>query len=119
MQLAFTLTATRMNRTLDRYINIYEQHVQSAIERYFRISDEPSFAERLDCSYKEFAEQIVQFSLDINRKANELLSEGSLQEGINTSELQKRLFEIGKSYIRTFTDRHRQKNSEKNRLQDH
>jgi hypothetical protein len=108
-----------MNGSLDRYIDIYEQHVRSAIERYFRISDEPIFAERLDCSYKEFAEQIVQFSLDINRKANELLSEGSLNDSVNTAELQKRLFEIGKAYIHTFTERHKQKNSEKNRLQDH
>jgi hypothetical protein len=104
---------------LDRYVDVYEEHVQSAIERYFRISDEPSFVERLDCSYKEFAEQIVQFSLEINRKANELLTEGSSNESVNTSELQKKLFEIGKSYIRTFTDRHKKKNLEKDRLQNH
>ena len=108
-----------MNGTLERYIRVYQQHVQSAIERYFRVADAAEFTERIDCSYKEFAEQIVQFSLDINRKANELLAEGTADDEINPSELQKKLFAIGKEYIHTFTTRHRQKISEKNRLQDH
>jgi hypothetical protein len=104
---------------LDRYIQAYRQHVQTAIEKYFDVSDESSLPEKLDCSYKEFAEQIVKFSLDINRKANELLADGSLNESVNTSELQKKLFEVGKDYIRTFTSMHQQKISEKRRLQDH
>src|SRR5688500_4182446 len=108
-----------MDAALERYVNSYLQHVKEAIEKYFHVSDEMDFPERLDCSYKEFAEQIVQFSLDINRKANELLADGSLNESVNTSELQRKLFEIGKNYIRTFTSMHQQKISEKRRLQDH
>ena len=104
---------------LERYIQAYRQHVQTAIEKYFNVSDERNLPENLDCSYKEFAEQIVKFSLDINRKANELLADGSLNESVNTAELQKKLFEIGKDYIRTFTSMHQQKISEKRKLQDH
>ena len=113
-----TFTNDSMNEMMERYLIDYEHHVQSAIERYFRVTDVNS-CDRFDCSYREFAEQIVQFSLDINRKANELLSEGSVHEEINPSELQKKLFEIGKNYIKTFTSRHQQKIAGQNRLQSH
>ena len=108
-----------MDKVLERYLENYRLHVQTAIEKYFHVPDETNFAERLDCSYKEFAEQIVQFSLDINQKANQLLADGAEDESVNTAELQKKLFEIGKDYIRKFTYRHQQKSSEKRRLQDH
>ena len=108
-----------MEAALERYVDSYHNHVREAIEKYFHVTDEINFPERFDCSYKEFAEQIVQFSLDINSKANELLADGSLNESINPSELQKKLFEIGKEYIKMFTYRHRQKSSDKKRLQDH
>jgi GTP1/Obg family GTP-binding protein len=93
------------------YIDRYMEYVQSSIDKYFKIAPDLESLEKMDSYYTEFAEQLVKFSLDINKKANDLLNQASLSQ-VNTAQLQKELFNIGKEYIQQFTFRHKQKRND-------
>jgi len=101
-----------MKRRYEYYIEIYLEHVRMAIDTYFDAPLSLDQGDRSDSYYKEFAEQLVKFSLDINSKANELLAEARDNQAINLENLEKDLFLIGKESIQKFTTKHRLKRSD-------
>jgi len=103
-----------MKRRYEYYIEIYLEHVRTAIDTYFDTPLSIDQNDRSDSYYKDFAEQLVKFSLDINSKANGLLAEARENQAINLEKLESDLFVIGKESIQKFTSKHRLKRSDTN-----